>query len=122
MTPAQKSRIIEILGTPPSEGGYRKGSGRLFRRRKRNGEVQDTFCCLGVMTDICVQEGILTWEESVAPAGNYGDDAEPVEKLSYAPQVVLDYWGIGYWQGRALAEVNDDSKSFKPVIERIKTL
>ena len=52
LKPEIKTRFVEALRS----NKYPQGMGRL--------RGQDSFCCLGVLADLAVQDGLARWEES----------------------------------------------------------
>lgn len=93
------------------------------------------FCCLGVLCEIAVEDGIIERKREV----NYCGEATSVyqygsQKNSYLlPEEVVEWAGLessnpkaatpGRWHARTtLAYINDNARSFDPVIALIKTL
>jgi hypothetical protein len=52
-------------------GEYKQGRKRLRVRQEEGGE--SSFCCLGVLTDMAVKEGIVEWREKDAHPGRLDD-------------------------------------------------
>lgn len=60
LKPEIKARWLAALRS----GHYQQGYGRL--RTRYTDDRPDEFCCLGVLTDLAVGEGVGAWGESVA--------------------------------------------------------
>lgn len=91
-------------------GEYQQGSGRLRRR--------ESFCCLGVLSDLAVKAGIGEWrgETYVAPNGEHRGE--------YLCSSVSDWIGLGstdLWVGENLvSELNDKGKTFIEIADAIE--
>ena len=73
LKPKIKARFIEALRS----NKYLQGEGRL--------REQDHFCCLGVLSDLAVQDGVANWEEDVLVVGDiYSKSLFPEQLLGWA--------------------------------------
>lgn len=104
-----KEKLIEAL----QSGKYSKGKGALRRG--------DDFCCLGVACDLLNPNG---WGQ-ICPDKRvvWGND-ELGLVLNFLPRNSRIETEIGLSQGEQhqLAALNDDSDTFDPVIEYLRTL
>ncbi len=82
------------------------------------------FCCLGVLCDLAVKEGIIEEPKMINNFYVYGEHQE----VDVLPKEVYDWAGLEKWSrnGRynetdfTLAELNDDGKSFKYIAKVIE--
>jgi hypothetical protein len=73
LKPEIKARFLEALRS----NKYQQGEGRLKK--------QDHFCCLGVLSDLAVQDGVANWEEDALVVGDiYSKSLFPEQLLSWA--------------------------------------
>jgi hypothetical protein len=108
MDPTIKAKWIDALRS----GKYRQGKGALHK-------TDNSFCCLGVLCDLALQEGIVTRQTSNVGKYIY-TPADPQDSTpgssSYLPVVVQEWAGMDNSQGyhydrglrRSLAALNDD--------------
>lgn len=104
---SNREKLIKTL----EKGSYNKGRGVL---RDKN----DNFCCLGVMADI------IGLNCEIHDSSHYylyeGNNAS-------APKQVIEEFGLyttfahNEKQTSCLTEINDNSKTWKPVIKALKT-
>lgn len=95
-----KTKFIKAL----KSGEYNKGMGRL--RSDDDGEI--TWCCLGVAADICGIKNLGTKD--------FIEKGLNMKGISKVPNILKGRVGIA----EELAELNDKSDSFEPVIEYIE--
>ena len=71
MDPKWKKKWVSVLRTPPEEGGYVQARNTLLREEQYDKEFgwHDEFCCLGVLHNLMVEEGLSEW----TPNGDPGD-------------------------------------------------
>jgi len=73
LKPEIRARFLEALRS----NKYSQGEGRLKK--------QDHFCCLGVLSDLAVQDGVADWEEDVLVVGDiYSKSLFPEQLLNWA--------------------------------------
>jgi hypothetical protein len=78
MNKARKSALLKALRTPIDEGGYHQAQGQLYMyidvdeaTDSELDEPIDAFCCLGVMTNLAVIDGITRWDAvAVSPSND----------------------------------------------------
>lgn len=94
MNPEIKNRLISAL----ESGKYKQTTGSLNRVAKpENAPVEIGYCCLGVMCELAVEDGIISREVEGA-FGHYGTEDEFEENLygeSMPPRSVAEWAGIG---------------------------
>lgn len=114
MNPEIKGKWLTALRS----GDYVQGKGLLCRVKK---DGSKTYCCLGVLTDLYIQEKGLEWEHGVSFL--HFDDEDAILPLP-----------VGNWSGvsgtglfrneegeiEELASVNDTSDNFDKVIQIIE--
>lgn len=119
-----KREVLRALRRSPDRGGYIQGTGQLF-----TDDGEHSFCCLGVMTDLAVKQGLLTWEEELPWLNVFKrddevvyevSDAESVDTMTFAPQVVCDYFGLTPADQDTLSFMNDGGKSFAEIADYIE--
>ncbi len=138
MNQVVKEKWINAL----TSGKYKQGKGCLR-------DNQDSFCCLGVLTDLAAKEGIVEWTKnpnvsnglfSVKEAAKniYGNDVDVYEKDAL-PEEVMKWAGLddsnpmieeiekdGFDEEESnytiasLASANDGGMTFKEIAEIIK--
>lgn len=82
MKPEIKKRWVDALRS----GKYKQGKERL----KRRGELPK-YCCLGVLCDLAVQDGVCEWKDE------YDDDlgvacCTPTDESTSTIPVEVQYW------------------------------
>ena len=121
MNPEIKTRWLEAL----LSGKYQQGAGYL-RSQDALTETADSYCCLGVLCELAVEDGII---ESGRDGGHsafwYGD--KPSEfpgggtwSKHYLPDAVsewADIDGLGNLAkpGKSLADLNDTGSTFEEI-------
>lgn len=129
MNPEIKRRWVEALRS----GQYQQGLGAL----NKNGK----FCCLGVLCELAVADGVI--ERSAHPASNLsygydelGSDLDPLDpeqrcEYAYLPDAVREWADLPsnnpqvnvptkYVNLRTLAGLNDGGFSFDYIADRIE--
>lgn len=118
MNPEVKAKWLEALRS----GEYEQTTGMLRSRDNK-------FCCLGVLTDLAIREGVVPqWKPS--DAGDYYHCAGNYE---LTPQKVADWAGMmsrnesiffvegdGTERDLTLAEMNDGGCSFAEIADAIE--
>jgi hypothetical protein len=107
-----KRRWVEALRS----GKYKQGKNRL------NGK--DGFCCLGVLCDLAVEDGVGSWHDYGDEGNKYFDDLGRIE-ATLLPLAVQQWSGL--WsetgdigRGRSLSRLNDDGVSFRRIARKIE--
>lgn len=132
MNPEIKALWLERL----ESGKEKQGHGALKKvYPTKNGKVRKVrHCCLGVLCEIGVEQGIISQTEIDLlglDLDDYDDDDGIVVPFdssdSFLPNAVADWAGIeradgsgDYYTQHTLADINDESLSFKKVIKYIK--
>lgn len=106
MNPEYKTKWLDALRS----GEYGQGTGALRTK-------DDTYCCLGVLADICVKEGLASWVESDSDPEEFAyvvSLPEGREDGAYLPAKIADHVGVDRLGRRGtglqtLANLNDDS-------------
>ena len=136
MSLKMKSAVLDELIRRLRSGDYHQGQSAL---RLRNGEgMADTYCCLGVMCEIAVEEGVITREPARNVGGGYwygnsnqGSDiylpddvviwagiVSDIEKESSMDEYFYEQRGAyGEAKHMALAVMNDDGKPFPEIAD-----
>ena len=111
MNPKVKKKWLAALTRPDTEPGwYKKAKHRLVQ----TDDGVDSFCCLGVLNNLAIEEGILD--------PGYWNDEHRTWKTCTIPIVVQEWAGINPETCRSLATINDHSgDTFEEVVEHIKT-
>lgn len=128
MVPEVKGLLLDAL----KSGEYEKTVGMLKRHKDDN---TVGYCCLGVLSDVASKQGVCGEFKRATDAAGY------VESWYNLPEEATDYYGNSYveyntaflpgsvskWSGldsdtqNTLADINDNSEDFGPVIEYIET-
>lgn len=103
-------------------GEYEQGTGALHRYD--NGDGNDTFCCLGVLCDLAVQEGVVVRGRGTQGRYEYGSTGE----RNYLPDEVQKWAGVARTPGvpvtdgrtQSLANKNDDGADFTEIADLIE--
>ena len=90
-----------------SSGKYKKGIGYL--------RLKDKYCCLGVAAD---KFGDKEWVLGLEGAYRYGP--KPFDPKYYLNSDLLDKLGLSEEDQARLASLNDDCKTFGPIILELK--
>lgn len=131
MNPEIKALWLERL----ESGKEKQGHGSLKRvYPTKNGKVRKVrHCCLGVLCEIAKEQGLISeeevelldrdiYEQEDGVNVRFGEEASE----AYLPDAVADWAGIprhttfDYGEQAKIADINDDSSSFKRVIKYIK--
>lgn len=113
-----KERWLEALRS----GEYVQGTGLLRTE-------DDTYCCLGVLCDLAVQDGVVEWERSVCLECDGDCDHWHVRAHSgNLPQEVCEWAGLPNGDPAVnvdgtvqyLAELNDNGTTFDRIAELIE--
>jgi len=119
MNPDIKNRWTTKLRS----GEYKQGRNNLRVYDVANEE--ERFCCLGVLCEIAVEDGIIPPANTTSVVRRYGVD-EAYGSIGILPTVVkewaeLDYPNGGYGIGdvHALSNDNDTGKSFDQIADII---
>lgn len=131
MNPVVKDKWIERLESdeiPQTFGALQRVEDLYEGPNKDELDAPKGFCCLGVLCEIAVEEGIIPAPD-LTPAGYREDFAVAYEgAVSYLPLVVAEWAGIDtngkyftnegnkYW----LAADNDSGKTFPEIAQIIK--
>ncbi len=121
MDPHIKARWVAALRS----GNYIQGEGRLKQRRDHE---KSKYCCLGVLCEIAVQDGVIKPPEKIEDEGFPGSAYKyEGDKFSLGPRV-QEWAGIesnpavkdpnGHWS--SLADMNDDGASFEEIADVIE--
>lgn len=94
MTLKMKGDVLDELVKRLRSGKYKQGHSAL--RRVGEGDGPDTFCCLGVMCEMAVEEGVITREPQMHRLGGVSYSYRDGDSIStsYLPQSVVDWAGI----------------------------
>ena len=87
MKPEIKQRWVAALRS----GHYKQGPSALRR--------DDRFCCLGVLCDLAVQDGVANWFTIAS-----GDYTSCLDEFERPPRPVLDWSGLGLAQRDVLVK------------------
>lgn len=85
-------------------GGYAQGKGKL--RRAEEG-APDKYCCLGVLCELAVEQGIIEPAEINSYVGNYAYSSE-MRSVSL-PAEVQEWSGLGSEMGMLATQVGDEN-------------
>lgn len=139
MNPTFKKKWLKALRTPPEEGGYLQLDGKLVGEfdasyphssylkdiglplpplNLTKFQNCDAFCCLGVASNLLIEDGTLTdgWDT------NFFDEDHGIRlvHMGMPPKEVLDPMGLTNKSAGRLAELNDDGKSFAEIADWIE--
>jgi hypothetical protein len=97
-------------------GQYRQGKACLVR----TGKTYDKFCCLGVLCDLAVLDGVID-----PPEDDHGDLLY-LDKESFLPKQVRDWAGLransgAMEDGNSLVKLNDTGKRFTIIAKIIES-
>jgi hypothetical protein len=107
-----KAKWVEALRS----GEYKQGKDRL--------RCEDTYCCLGVLADLAVREGIGAWEGNLFVAA-----ADPFDVGgALTPEAVVEWAGLpdtnpvvgADGQRHTLSGLNDNSRTFDEIANLIE--
>lgn len=137
MSLKMKGAVLDELVKRLRSGEYKQGQTAL--RRVGEDGAPDMFCCLGVLCEIAVEDGVITREapENREVGVPYLYVYEDTVDSSYLPDVVVDWAGIvsdiekqadfgeyhyeqrGQWgeSTQALAIMNDEGMPFPDIAD-----
>lgn len=105
MNEAVKTKWVDALRS----GEYKQGKGQLQTK-------SGNFCCLGVLCDLAVQEGVLDAPELI--------DGETFSGYRYEGEAALLPKSVQAWAGNVrvgtLIDMNDSGKTFKTIARYIE--
>lgn len=111
MDPTVKAKWLEAL----ESGNYKKGKSALRTKL-------DSYCCLGVLCQMAVEEGVTQLIDRANEYDAYGyGPSEDLYSTAFLPQDVREWAGVEWSAETHLADVNDCTETFAEVIEIIKT-
>lgn len=92
MNPEVKAAWLEALRS----GEYAQGHGKLCRPAGYEGQTEDTFCCLGVLTDVAIKagKGELTADRETHAYGVTYRDSDGFGVDNYLPESVRIWAGL----------------------------
>lgn len=101
-------------------GEYRKGKGALCKSTQSG----DVFCCLGVLTQMAIEDGVLDgWDVAPGRSSRLGVvEKDGTIEIDGLPEVVRKWAGLHEAfpnivtddYEKSLAELNDGSKGYSP--------
>lgn len=119
MNPEIKARWVAALRS----GKYKQGTGKLRRKIGTRGKEQ--FCCLGVLSELAVEAGVIESPEFCFGAYRYGKDHDadllPREVGLWAgidqrdPRVITGHDLIEGPTCYSLSVINDSMESFEAI-------
>ena len=116
-----KREVIEKWVAALESGEYEQATGVLRRFEDFDGRKAG-FCCLGVLCDLAVKEGVIT--ETILPERSYAEYGEHFDDVEL-PDAVVSWAGLSstcpWIGGRSLVSMNDvDRRSFAEIAEHIR--
>lgn len=120
MVPEVKTLLLDAL----KSGEYEKTVGVL---KRHNDDNTVGYCCLGVLTDVAHEKGICAGfvrsldGYDVPEEVNYGFETYVRRSTAFLPNSVAKWSGLDSDTQTTLANINDESEDFGPVIEYIET-
>lgn len=120
MDPTWKTKWVKALRS----GDYEQGRGQL-----RNN--QGGFCCLGVLTDLCIEEGVVDgrWlRHGYAPAGTeYPEEAVLPKDVAVAveAEALMPRLEVGSNEGNLISRLirdNDGDATFDQIADTIEAM
>lgn len=129
MNPEIKKKWLEALRS----GKYEQTTGKLC---EKNGDFEG-YCCLGVLTDLYVKEGLGKWEQRIFTSGHKSPECFLSGDFSFGPNVSQLAEEVRNWAGledtnptistvqvdgvhRYLSELNDEGESFSTIADLIE--
>lgn len=126
MNPEIKAKWLEALRS----GEYQQG-------RERLGSASGSYCCLGVLCDLAVKEGVARWDDSVVTDEHVAIDAAGRRAWAELPLGVAEWADIRDSAGdpdgnpwvddpahdgerNTLASLNDSGVSFREIADIIE--
>lgn len=110
LTKTLKKQWIKAL----KSGDYPKGSGHLKAKEEVNGKQQYTYCCLGVLGEICGVKG-LTSDNLQNEYLDFRANKGVLKGKTKVPIILQGNKGLA----EDLANLNDSTNTFKEVIAYI---
>ncbi len=113
-----KEEIKKKWITALTDGSYRQTKGYL--------KDKDGYCCLGVLCDLSVQDGVGKWHDIVMMGGaTYQQFITRTEKsTALLPTEVMEWAGMsdscGSYSKSVLTSLNDSGVSFEGIAEVIE--
>lgn len=94
MSLKMRGEVLDEVVKRLRSGEYAQGNSAL--RRKTKGGGPDRFCCLGVMCEIAVEEGVLTRMDAEVPGTSYAysTTGENEAYTAYLPPSVVEWAGM----------------------------
>lgn len=88
-----KGSVLDELVKRLRSGEYAQGTGAL---RVRAASGRDLYCCLGVMCEMAVEDGVIERKSNsdVGSAYSYSSGMGEYEYNAYLPPAVIDWAGI----------------------------
>ncbi|HEY6018330.1 MAG TPA: hypothetical protein VIY48_00060 [Candidatus Paceibacterota bacterium] len=126
MVPEVKALLLDAL----KSGEYQKTTGLL---KRHNDDDTVGYCCLGVLSDVANKQGVCgEWKRATDGAGypqhwydmpeevNDGFETYVSNNTAFLPKSVAEWSGLDDAVQTVLANINDESTDFAPVIEHIE--
>lgn len=127
MVPEVKGLLLDAL----KSGEYEKTVGLL---KRHNNDNTVGYCCLGVLSDVANKQGVCgKFQRATDGAGyieswynlpeevNDGFETYVSNNTAFLPNSVAKWSGLDSDTQTTLANINDNSEDFGPVIEYIET-
>lgn len=127
MVPEVKGLLLDAL----KSGEYEKTVGLL---KRHNNDNTVGYCCLGVLSDVANKQGVCgEFKRATDGAGyveswynlpeevNDGFETYVSNNTAFLPNSVAKWSGLDSDTQTTLANINDNSEDFGPVIEYIET-
>jgi hypothetical protein len=127
MVPEVKGLLLDAL----KSGEYQKTAGLL---KRHNDDDTVGYCCLGVLSDVANKQGVCgEFKRGTDGAGyleswydlpeevNDGFETYVSYNTAFLPNSVAEWSGLDSDIQKTLANINDGSSDFGPVIEYIET-
>lgn len=94
MSLKMRGEVLDEVVKRLRSGEYKQGHSALRRLAKDGGP--DLFCCLGVMCEIAVEEGVLVRLDTDVPGTSYGYKVpgQDATHTAYLPPAVIEWAGV----------------------------
>ena len=110
MNPEVKTELVKRLRDPNRKQGK-------YKLERETGEQ----CCLGVLCEIAVEEGIVSKSLSDDGYVYYGEGENGWGHLALPPVLVKEWAGLNSHETRALSEMNDiQGKTFSEIADYVE--